>query len=152
MPALLQPGGPYRRGQGKVPRQVTFSILVAAVAFGAFRLFYDKLKPRLADPEICSLIIGVVLALGLGLWLAYRIVNYPPFADYLIEVEAEINAVSWPTRRMLVRGFKLVVFVTLALAAILFCYDLLWQWLFDLFGIVKTANPGQEHASWSELT
>ena len=32
-----------------------------------------------------------------GLWAAYRAVNLPAFADFLIAVEAEINQVSWPS-------------------------------------------------------
>ena len=41
-----------------------------------------------------------------GLWAAYRVVNLPAFADFLIAVEAEMNKVSWPRERALsfVRG------------------------------------------------
>ncbi len=34
-----------------------------------------------------------------ALWLAWRVVNVPSFADFLIATEAELNKVSWTTRR-----------------------------------------------------
>lgn len=40
------------------------------------------------------------LVLGLLLfWVSYRVVNMPVFADFLIATEAEMNKVSWTTRR-----------------------------------------------------
>ena len=39
-----------------------------------------------------------------GVWLGYRLVNIPRFADFLIAVEAEMNKVSWPSRGELIRS------------------------------------------------
>src|SRR5207248_2889718 len=39
-----------------------------------------------------------LLLLAAGMWLAWRVVNLPMFADFLIATEAELNKVSWTTR------------------------------------------------------
>lgn len=67
------------------------------------------------------LILGVLL-----FWFAYRVVNYPPFADFLIATEAEMNKVSWTSRKRLVQD-TIVVLVTVFLFTIfLFFIDILW--------------------------
>ena len=80
------------------------------------------------------------LAAGLllvGLWVSYRVVNFPKFADFLIAVEAEMKKVSWPSRPELVRSSLVVIFVVISLALILFCYDLLWGSLFRWIGVLN---------------
>lgn len=65
-----------------------------------------------------------------GFWIAYRIVNVPAFADFLIAVEAEMNKVSWPTRSELFRASLVVLFTIFTLALILFCFDWFWRIIF----------------------
>ena len=66
----------------------------------------------------------------LGWWIAYRIVNVPVFADFLVAVEAEMNKVSWPTRSELFRASVVVLFTIFALATLLAVYDTAWRVLF----------------------
>ena len=70
-----------------------------------------------------------------GSWVGYRIVNWPKFADFLISVEAELNKVSWPTQKELVRASIVVIFTILFLSLILFLYDALWKFVFGWLGI-----------------
>ncbi len=95
------------------------------------------LKPHFESAGTGNAIAGLILAVGL--WLSYRIVNYPKFADFLIAVEAEMNKVSWPTRGELVRSSIVVIFVILALAGLLYFYDLLWGFIFgkNVLGVLK---------------
>ena len=52
--------------------------------------------------------------------------NYPAFADFLIATEAEMNKVSWTTRKKLVQD-TIVVLVTLFLMTVfLLAVDILW--------------------------
>src|SRR5205823_12945818 len=39
-----------------------------------------------------------ILILAAAMWFAWRVVNQPVFADFLIATEAELNKVSWTTR------------------------------------------------------
>ena len=66
------------------------------------------------------------LLLAAGLWFVFRLVNYPPFADFLIAVETEMTKVSWPSVDEVIRSSAVVIFLIFALAAILAAYDLFW--------------------------
>ena len=69
--------------------------------------------------------------LGAGVWLGYRIVNIPRFADFLISVEAEMNKVQWPGRSELWRASMVVIVVIFFLAGLLFAYDLVLKTIFN---------------------
>ena len=127
--------GVYKGSQGRVTRQTTFAVLALAFLLGAWRLS-ATLRLTMTGMGMVYLVAGLVLAIGL--WLSYRIVNYPVFADFLIAVEAEMNKVSWPTKDVLVRSSLVVIFVILAMAAMLFLFDLLWKAVFTWLGVVKT--------------
>jgi len=126
--------GLYKRSQGKVARQVTFAAAAIVVALGAYRMM-DWLKVMLDYPMAAYAIAAAVLFVGC--WIAYRVVNYPQFADFLIAVEAEMAKVSWPTRAELVRSSIVVIIVIFALAVILFSYDIFWNSLFTKLGILQ---------------
>lgn len=69
--------------------------------------------------------LPLILA-ALGLWVSWRTVNMPAFADFLIATEAELNKVSWTTRKRLFQD-TLVVLTTLVLMTVfLFVVDVLW--------------------------
>ncbi len=65
-----------------------------------------------------------LLLLAAALWLAWRVVNLPAFADFLIATEAEMNKVSWTTQRRLFQD-TIVVLVTVVLMAV---YLFRWTW------------------------
>jgi preprotein translocase subunit SecE len=121
----------YKRNQGRITRQVTFAAVAAAVALGLWRMNQLMAQQR---PEVS---FGVpILLLVVGLWTAYRLVNVPAFADFLIAVEAEMNKVSWPTRNELIRGSVVVLVVILFLAAVLWVFDVVWLYVFHGLHIV----------------
>ena len=62
-------------------------------------------------------------------WLAWRAVNMPVFADFLIATEAEMNKVSWSSRKRLVQDTIVVLVTTLLLTGFLLLTDLFWGWL-----------------------
>jgi preprotein translocase SecE subunit len=69
--------------------------------------------------------LPILLAAGC-LWLGFRIVNYPTFADFLIATEAELNKVSWTTRKRLVQDTIVVLTTVFLLTLFLFLVDVLW--------------------------
>ena len=73
--------------------------------------------------------------LATGLWIGYRLVNWPPFADFLIAVEAEMNKVTWPTKEELIRASIVVIFTIFFLAMALFLFDIVWKTIFETIGI-----------------
>jgi preprotein translocase subunit SecE len=71
-----------------------------------------------------------------GFWLAFRAVNVPQFADFLIAVEAEMNKVSWPSRAEMFRSTIVVIVTIFGLAIVLFGYDLTWQVILRAIGVL----------------
>ena len=123
----------YKRHQGRIARQVTFVALALVIGIGVWRL--TQLLTVLSGAAsgvgggdefglVRFVLPGVLLALGL--WVAYRIVNVPWFADFLIAVEAEMAKVSWPSGDEVFRSSAVIIFLIFALAAILAGYDLFW--------------------------
>ena len=101
--------GIYKRNQGRITRQVTLGAMAAAAGLGFYRLsqvltaarppgFVVRWWPGSVD-HWTAVGMGVPFLLALiCVWIGYRLVNLPRFADFLIAVEAEMNKVSWPTR------------------------------------------------------
>jgi preprotein translocase SecE subunit len=63
------------------------------------------------------------------LWVAFRAVNLPDFAEFLIATEAEMNKVSWSTRKRLAQDTVVVLTTTLIMTLFLLVVDLFWGWL-----------------------
>ncbi len=125
----------YKRNQGKMVRQITAITIWVVVAVAAWRCHALFLAPAMgAENRALSYLVAVALG-GVGVWFGYRLVNWPKFADFLISVEAELNKVSWPTQKELVRASMVVIFTILFMSAILFAYDALWKFVFGSLGI-----------------
>ena len=67
-----------------------------------------------------------LLLAGLTIWIAWRAVNMPAFADFLVATEAEMNKVSWSSRKRLVQDTIVVLATVLLLTAFLFVVDWFW--------------------------
>ncbi len=122
----------YKQTQGRVVRQVAFAVLALISAFAAYQLSNTGWVMSLAGSGRSIVLVALVL---LGLWVSFRVVNVPRFADFLISVEAEMNKVSWPSKTELWRATGVVIFVIFALAFILFLFDAVWSYVFKLLNI-----------------
>jgi preprotein translocase subunit SecE len=116
--------GLYKRTQGRIARQLTFFALLAAAAVGCWRLSVLLMDRGTGVQYGIPLVVFAA-----GAWCAFRLVNLPKFAEFLIGVENEMAKVSWPTRAELVRSSAVVMIVIFGLAAVLAIYDLFWNWL-----------------------
>lgn len=125
--------GVYKRSQGRWTRQVTFAAIAVIILFATYRMYFAGMF----DNRSINATVSVGFAL-IGMWAAFRLVNVPKFADFLIAVEAEMNKVSWPSRPELFRASVVVIFVIFSMALMLFGFDVMWQFLFRSFGIVYT--------------
>jgi preprotein translocase SecE subunit len=97
------------------------------------------------------------LLVALAIWVAFRAVNVPVFAEFLIATEAEMNKVSWSTRRRLFQDTMVVLATTVLLTLFLLVVDLFWGWLLsrDMVGVLPgratdTGGRGQaaQEARW----
>ena len=92
--------------------------------------------PLYLKKEVLPLyIVGGIIAL-LGIWFAFRIVNMPKVAEFLIAVEAEMVKVSWPNKKEVYVTTIVVIIVMMIFCVLLACYDLLWHYLFQLIGVL----------------
>ena len=127
----------YKPNQGRIVRQVSFLTFALLGVLSAWELQRSSVLAWLGNS---SYLVMVALS-AVVVWIAYRLVNYSVFADFLISVEAEMNKVSWPSRTELWRASLVVMFVIFALAAALFFFDAVWTFCFELVGI-RYSNSG----------
>lgn len=123
----------YKRSQGRLARQVTCIVIWLVVAIGCWRLSTQVLNRT--DNAVRYGVPAAVLVVGM--WIGYRLVNYPPFADFLIAVEAEMNKVSWPTWRELSRSTVVVIVLIVGLTAVLFGLDTIFLFLLETLGVAR---------------
>ena len=90
--------------------------------------------------------IPVLLAVAV-FWLAWRVVNVPAFADFLIATEAEMNKVSWSSRKRLVQDTIVVLVTVFLLAAFLFVVDWFWSTLLSSQYIEVLPTPSTNPAT-----
>jgi preprotein translocase SecE subunit len=96
------------------------------------------------------LLMPVVLALVL-IYFAWRLVNVPVFADFLIATEAEMNKVSWTTRRRLIQDTIVVLTTVFLMTLFLFLIDIMWiQILSNPFVSVLKYDPRQQQQAKQE--
>jgi preprotein translocase subunit SecE len=120
--------GLYKRNQGRIIRQLTFAVLMVALATGAWRMNDLAHTPTLKYAVPLAILV-------IGGWLVYRVVNMPRFADFLIAVEAEMTKVSWPTRHQLIRSSLVVIVTIIGFAVLLWFYDAFWSFLLNLLHV-----------------
>src|SRR5262249_11998065 len=85
-----------------------------------------------------------LLLMALSLWMAWRIVNYPTFADFLIATEAELNKVSWTTRPRLVQDTIVVLVTVVLLAFFLFGMDIAWKTILKPIGVLQIPENSKQ--------
>lgn len=123
----------YKRSQGRATRQATFGALALLAALGCWSLNAQLTFSGLSQSARYSVVGGVLLVCW---WLAFRIVNMPKFADFLISVEAEMSKVSWPTRSDLVNTSIVVMVTIFGMAAVLYLYDFVWRFVLTTIGVL----------------
>lgn len=114
----------YKTSQGRVARRSTFLGLALVFVMGAYFLL------RAYSGSTGGTIAAAIIAL-LGVWISYRVVNYPTFADFLVSVEAEMMKVSWPSKKELYANTKVVLVFMVLFTVLIFLYDVVFQAIFS---------------------
>lgn len=89
-----------------------------------------------------------LLVAVLVFWVSWRAVNIPTFSDFLIATEAEMNKVSWPSRKGLYQDTIVVLITTLLLTLFLLVVDLFWGWLLSrqVIGVLPAKDSSRPAA------
>ena len=131
----------YKPNSGRIVRQVTAAAVAVVMLFAAWKL-HVFLNTTYDVAPGASLGSGCALAV-VGLWVAFRLVNWPRFAEFLIDVEIEMSKVSWASWDYLVRATIVVIAVMFpdgpgviclryVLAMVFFAWLVFWIWAVDI--------------------
>ena len=113
-------------------RQATFIAIALVMGFGCLSLSNVL---SVSDPAIK---VGVPLGLWVAFcWVAFRAVNYPRFADFLVSVESELEKVVWPGRKQVMQSTIVVIVTMLFMGMFLFGVDMTWRWFFSLINFIE---------------
>jgi preprotein translocase subunit SecE len=123
--------GLYQWKQGKVLRRSTGAAILVAFLLASQALYHSVLYGNPAANWVAGAVAIV------GAWVAFRVVNYPVFADFLIDVESEMAKVIWPSWGELQRATIVVLGVMFVFSALLLGYDLIWKVLLGMVGVLK---------------
>lgn len=137
----------YKTDQGRYARMAAFWGLFLLAAYGILGGLVHTLngwlgragvdvKPWTKIPILGDFGIGalscLILQVLLG-WLLYRFLNRPKIADTLIETEAELRKVVWPSWADTWAGTMAVVVTVVVLLAYLAAADRFYIWFFSSF-------------------
>jgi preprotein translocase subunit SecE len=125
-------GGIFKPTQGRMVRRITGGVLALTIIVGCFVMSETVLSGytrgyRWGIPTAVAII---------GLWAVFRLINFPRFANFLVQVEGEMVKVSWAEQAYLVRATSVVIGTMIVLGAFLLLCDLIWVKFFDFIGFV----------------
>jgi preprotein translocase SecE subunit len=92
-------------------------------------------RERVLLPHV-AYTLPVILA-ALALWFSWRVVNVPAFADFLIATEAELNKVSWTSRKRLWQDTVVVLCTVILMALFLLAADVAWSKILTVVGVLQ---------------
>jgi preprotein translocase subunit SecE len=127
----------YKPRQGWYVRLYTVIGLGVIVVLGIWRLFETVRDYPPATRFGIPTAVGAVLG-----WIIFRLVQFPPFVEFLIATEAEMNKVSWTSRDDLYRATSVVLATVFLMAVYLFGVDWVWSNLLQLIGVLKFGGGG----------
>lgn len=153
----------YKRSLGVKVRRLTILGILIIGASGVYSMVFQGVLPdnwtldMPFDMRPLTVLTDArytipLLLLGLTLWIAFRVVNIPSFAEFLIATEAEMNKVSWTPKKRLGQDTVVVLTTTLLLTLFLLVVDMFWGWLLSLprIGVLPSAPAAKEKSGQGE--
>ena len=130
----------YKRGQGYWTRMGT-ALGAALIAFLFAEFVYGRLKVAVSVyhwPLNTWSMAGIAMAVFAAIMLfAWRMMNKPSNADFLIATDSEMKKVNWTTKKELIGSTKVVIFFVFLIAAILFLMDIVFGYFFQLIKVLE---------------
>lgn len=147
----------YKRNQGLRVRRATMLGIFIVFGSGIYTMIHNNVITShdwiVAIPFTGTSVLLLpaikwtipLILIGLMVWFAWRVVNYPIFADFLIATEAEINKVSWTPRAKLLRDTVVVLVTVFIITMFLFVVDVFWGTLLsrEIVGILPSESEKQ---------
>jgi preprotein translocase subunit SecE len=127
----------YKPMQGWYARLYTALGLGLIVATGAWRVYESSIEYSTAWHIGLPALFAAVLG-----WLIFRLIHFPPFAEFLIATEAEMNKVSWTNKEDLFRATTVVLTTVVMMTVFLFLVDTLWTFVLRMIGVLRFGGSG----------
>jgi preprotein translocase subunit SecE len=127
----------YKPMQGWYARIYTAAGLGLIAAAGVWRIHEASVEYTLG----WRLGLPIVFAALLG-WIVFRIIEFPPFAEFLIATSGEMNKVSWTSKDDLIRATTVVLSTVVVMAVFLYFVDALWTFILRLIGVLQFGGGG----------
>jgi preprotein translocase subunit SecE len=127
----------YKPMQGWYARVYTAAGLGLIAAAGVWRFHEASVEYSLAWRLGLPTAFAVILS-----WVVFRIIEFPPFAEFLIATEAEMNKVSWTSKDDLFRATTVVLSTVVVMAAFLYFVDTLWTFVLRMIGVLQFGGGG----------
>lgn len=156
----------YKRSQGQRVRRGTMLGILVLAGCGIYTLLNHRtLETGARDWRIpvpfsaghsfvllpdLQFTVPILLALA-SFWIAWRVVNFPVFTDFLIATEAELNKVSWTTRKRLIQDTIVVLVTVFLLTFFLFVADVVWAQVLTKLTVLQkptAAVKNEDKLSW----
>jgi len=129
----------YKPGQGRTARLSSGVLLGLLTAYGCSSLKVTlidagtlpafMLKLFFGHPVTYGEVIPVIVFIFVMAAVVWML-NYPKFADFLIETEIEMSRVAWPTRSTVVGSSVVVIVTVIVMSVLLYLVD--WGFLLIL--------------------
>ncbi len=123
----------YKKNQGRPTRQIALCVLAAALSWLLISIIALTGVRQVGVQWLAICSVAIVVS---G-FLAVVLLNKPRWADFLISVQGEIDKVTWPTSKEVRRATAVVMALIVTMAVVLFCFDLIWQWVFKTIGFLQ---------------
>jgi preprotein translocase SecE subunit len=139
----------YKKGQGYWTRMGT---VAGAGLIGLLtgNFIYTELEGRLSGQSVnqflthihlqqprADYLIVAIFALLYSI-IAFHYMNKPVSVDFLIATDSEMKKVNWTSRKELIGSTKVVIGFMFVMAIVLLLYDLFFQLVFYLLGVLRT--------------
>jgi len=124
----------YKPNQGRKARQFTALGIALIVLTGLWKL-HVRLMGWYWHRVPMDIVIPLIL-FAVAVWVTFRVLNIPRFADFLIVTEGEMNKVSWASWDELIRATVVVIVCFVLLGLFLFLMDAFWDWLLHTIGVL----------------
>jgi len=123
----------YKKKQGRPSRQIALCVVTSCLAWLTIQIA-SIFVARQAGIFWLSLCITASIVSAL---VSLLILEKPKFSDFLISVQSEIDKVTWPSTAEVKRATLVVLVLIISMACVMFLFDLVWQWVFQVIGFLQ---------------
>lgn len=126
----------YKKNQGRPTRQIALCAGIAILSWFLLSVVSLFWKKKTGLPWL-GISVGTI---AVSAFISTVLLNRPKWADFLISIQQEIDRVTWPSGAEVKRATIVVLGLLASMSVLIFGFDLLWQWVFELIGFLQISK------------